>query len=55
MAVLLDGKRLISALVEVAVSDRPRHSVIMLRVGQGDRLQEYRQVAVGIGQRMLLI
>ncbi len=47
MAVLFDGERLISALVNMAVSDGPGFGVITLRVGQGDPLQEFRQVAVG--------
>jgi hypothetical protein len=55
MAVPLHGDRLISTLVDVAASDRPRLGVITLRGGQGDPLQEFRQVAAGIGQRMLII
>ena len=49
MAVLFDEERLISALVNMAVSHGSGLGVITLRVGQSDPLQEFRQVAVGAG------
>src|SRR5208337_5264251 len=49
MAVLFDGERLVSALVNMAVSHGSGLGVITLRVGQSDPVQEFRQVAVGAG------
>ena len=45
----LDQQRLIAALINVAVSDRPGARVVTLRVRQGDASQEFREIAVPSG------
>jgi len=57
MTVGFDPQRLVAALINVAVSDRPGTRVITLRVGQGEASQEFREIAVrsGIKHQMPMI
>ena len=49
MVAPLDRKRLIAALVNVPLAHCPSLRVITLRVGQGDSLQEFREIPVRAG------